>query len=285
MHPSISVVIATRDRRSELAASLEHLRSLPEDPAVIVVDNGSRDGTAGFVRRAHPSVRLIDLDRNLGAAARNLGVRAAETPCVAFADDDSWWSPGSLALAASRFEAHARLGLIAARVLVGPNEDLDPTCEAMSASPLPRREGLPGSAVLGFLACGAIVRRSAFLDVGGFEPRFGVGGEEGLLALDLASAGWDLAYCDDLIAHHHPGVSAPRPGRIRRQCRNALWLTWLRRPALPALRQTTLAAARGLVDPDARAGFTDALRGLPWALRRRCPISRDVERLLRRLGH
>ncbi len=64
----------------------------------------------------------------------------------------------------------------------------------MEHSPLPVEPDLPGPPVLGFLACAAIVRRKAYLEVGGFDPRMMIGGEEELLAADLASAGWGLAY-------------------------------------------------------------------------------------------
>ncbi len=218
LDPRVTVVIATRNRREELGVALGRLRSLPESPRVIVVDNGSSDDTVGLIRREHEWTGLIELGENLGAAARTVGAREAESPYVAFSDDDSWWAPGSLALAADRLDAHARLGLIAAQILVGSAEALDPTCAAMAASPLPRTDDLPGPAVLGFLACGAVVRRSAFLNVGGFEPRFGIGGEEGLLAIDLASAGWGLAYCADIVAHHHPRRAARGPGAIGSRC-------------------------------------------------------------------
>src|SRR4051794_32357037 len=207
----ISVVIATRDRRVHLGRTLDRLQSLPESPSIVLVDHGSSDGTAEYVRRAHPEVRLIALGENLGAAARTLGVAEARSPYVAFSDDDSWWAPGALACASDRFDAHRRLGLLAARVLVGPGETIDPSCAMMAASPLPTRADLPGPSVLGFLACGAVVRRSAFLEAGGFEARFGVGGEEELLAMDLAAAGWGLAYCKDVVAHHHPTSCGPRP--------------------------------------------------------------------------
>ena len=92
---------------------------------------------------------MAALARNVGAAVRNAGVRRARTPYVAFSDDDSWWQPGALRRAAAALDADPRLGLVAARTLVGPGEP-DPVNEAMAASPL--REG-GGAAVLGFLAC------------------------------------------------------------------------------------------------------------------------------------
>jgi GT2 family glycosyltransferase len=276
------VVIATRDRHERVLATLDLLADLPEAPPIALVDNGSADGTAAAVAKRHPAVRVIRLADNAGAAARTLGVRALDTPLIAFSDDDSWWAPGALAAATATFAAHPRLGLLAARILVGPERRLDPTCAAMRHSPLSAGDSLPGPAVLGFVACGAIVRRDAFLAVGGFHPRLQIGAEEHLLALDLAAAGWSLAYCDRIVAHHHPGVSGPRPGRLAQQLRNDLWTAWLRRRLPGALRQTaalTLTAIRS----DQLAALPAALRGLPWVLRERRPIPASVERSARQL--
>jgi N-acetylglucosaminyl-diphospho-decaprenol L-rhamnosyltransferase len=223
-------------------------------------------------------VAVAALPRNLGAPARNLGVVAARTPYVAFADDDSWWAPGALARAAAYFEAHPRLGLIAAQVLVGPDALVDPVSREMAASPLACDPALPGPGVLGFLACGAIVRRRAFLDAGGFHPRFGVGGEEALLSLDLAAAGWQQCYCADVVAHHQPATSNRDPtARRAREVRNALWVTWLRRRGIGLVRGG-LAAMRAAHDPPALArGVGQALGGLPWVLRERRALPRPVE--------
>ncbi|CAA9493762.1 MAG: hypothetical protein AVDCRST_MAG65-2183, partial [uncultured Solirubrobacteraceae bacterium] len=136
--PRISVVVLSRDRGDELLRTLERLSSLPERPPIVVVDNGSRDASPARVAERFPGVRLISLAGNEGAAARTLGVRAATTEYVAFSDDDSWWDAGALATAVERFDAHPSIGLIGARVLVGAEERLEPTCAAMAASPLGR---------------------------------------------------------------------------------------------------------------------------------------------------
>jgi len=281
--PAVSVVVITRDRRDSLLATLDRLTALPERPPVLVVDNGSTDGTADAVRRQHPSVRLIEAGANLGSAGRTLGVRAADTHYVAFADDDSWWAPGALAAAVELFTAHPRLAVLAARVLVGPDERLDPVCTAMAAGHLGRPTDLPGPSVLGFVACGAVVRRSAYLDVGGFHPRFGVGGEEELLAIDLASRDYGLAYVDAVVAHHHPSPARDPAGRRRTQVRNAAWSTWLRRPAGTVARKLLTVAPRLATDAATRAGLLEAVRGLPWVLPDRHVVSRELERRLRPL--
>ncbi|MBD0283404.1 MAG: glycosyltransferase [Thermoleophilaceae bacterium] len=270
------VVVATHNRRERVLATLDRLAELQPEAPVVVVDNGSRDDTATHVRRRHPRIELIPLSRNIGAAARTIGARALAVPLVAISDDDSWWAAGALRRAAQLFARRPQLGLIAARILVGEEERLDPTCEDMRRSPLPRDPGLPGPAVLGFVACGSIVRRSAFLGVGGFHPRLGLGGEEHLLALDLASAGWELAYVDDVVAHHHPAEGG-RSARSRVQRRNALWTLWLRRRLPSAIRHTARIARVARTGGQAGA-LSAAARGLPWILRERRPVPTSVER-------
>jgi GT2 family glycosyltransferase len=276
-------VVATRDRLPTLLPTLDRLRTLPEQPRIIVVDNGSSDRTVEMVRRRFPELDAFALPENLGGAARTVGLRRVATPYVAFSDDDSWWADGALARAADVLDAYPRLAVLAARVLVGPDERVDPTCLEMAASPLRPERPLPGPPVLGFIACGVVVRRSAYLAVGGFERRFGIGGEEELLAIDLAAAGWALAYVDDIVAHHHPSPVRDPAGRRRVVTRNALWCAWLRRPlSVAAVRSTRLLRATWR-DPAARAGLAEALQSLPWVVRARRVIPAEVEAGIRTL--
>ena len=171
MEPRVAVVIITRDRPDDLARTLGRLHALPERPTVLVVDNGSRDG----VRTGFPEVVVLRQERDLGAAGRTAGVLAATAPYIAFCDDDSWWEPGSLSAAADLLDAHPDVALLAARVELAGGR-LEPTCAAMARAPLTGRPGLPGPPVHGFVACGAVVRRDAYLAAGGFEPDWGVGG-------------------------------------------------------------------------------------------------------------
>jgi GT2 family glycosyltransferase len=278
---TLSAVVLTRNRLGPLLRTLERLTALPERPPIVVVDNGSDDGTPDAVLERFPDVELVRLPDNRGAAGRNVGVHQARTELVAFCDDDSWYAPGALARAASVFGAHPRLGLLAARILVGPEEGLDPACRTMAHSPLGGEGDAPGPRVLGFVACGAIVRRAAFVEAGGFHADYAIGGEEQLLALDMAAAGWDLAYVDEVVAHHHPPRRGPTPGRRRAAVRNDLWSAWLRRPLRGAFEQTARLAWSARRDGEARAGLIDALRGAPRVVRGRRPVPVQVERALR----
>jgi hypothetical protein len=69
--PRVAVVIMTHNRADELLDTLARLTCLPEQPPVLVVDNGSDDGTAEPVRARFPSVQVLALERNVGAVARS----------------------------------------------------------------------------------------------------------------------------------------------------------------------------------------------------------------------
>ena len=281
----VGVVVLTHNRAQEVAGTLERLCALPECPRIVVVDNASTDGTPDLLRHRFPDLVCLCLATNAGAAGRNVGVRACDRPYVALCDDDTWWEPGALRHAADLLDAHPQLAVVSATVLVRKEERIDPICWEMARSPLCATLGLPGAPLLGFLAGASIVRRSAFLAVGGFEPRLFLGAEEQLLAIDLARAGWALAYVAELIVHHYPSPQRDAQARLRLLARNALWIAWLRRPLGRALRMTARAVRRSRRDRVVRAALAEALPGLPWALRHRQVVSAALEQQLRLIDH
>lgn len=248
---------------------------------MVVVDNGSTDGTPAAVTAEFPDIRLLRLPENRGAAGRNLGVSVVDSPYVAFCDDDTWWEPGSLATAAQILDAHPRLAVVTARIVVEPSGDDDPICEDMRSSPLEAAPDLPGHPLLSFLAGASVVRRQAFEEVGGFEPRFFFDGEEELLAADLVDAGWALVYIPEILVHHEPSPTRDPHGRRRRGIRNTLWFAWLRRPVSSALRRSVALLGRLPPDRVSAAGVLDAARGAGWVVRHRRVVSPDVEAGLR----
>ncbi len=282
----VTVVVATRNRRPGLCRTLEYLVALPEQPRIVVVDNGSDDGTADAVRAGFPRVELVVLRRNQGAYARNHGVRRARTRYVALSDDDSWWEPGALTRAVTVLDAHPQLGLIAGATLVGEQDAPDPLNAVLAASPL-SRGALPGPRVLGFLGCAAVARRDAYLAAGGYSRLLRIGGEEELLAYDLAARGWPISYQPDVVVHHWPS-SARDPRRRRTQeLRNHVLIGWLRRPLAHALADTArlTAAARHHRDPMATRALAETLVHLPRALLLRRALPARVEADIRLLEH
>ena len=277
----VDVVILTHNRKHEALRTIERMQAADAVGTIVVVDNASTDATTEAIARRFPGVLTVRLPRNVGAAARNFGVRETRAPYVAFCDDDTWWSARSLRRAATVLDAFPPIGVITGRVLVGDTEADDPTNERMRCSPFANDLALPGSEVFGFLAGACVFRRRAFLQTGGYHPRFFIGGEEALIAIDLKVAGWRMAYVPDVTVHHHPSTARNAGARSRLLIRNALWSAWLRRPLHNALVESARQLAKADF-ADAASAFASALRGLPWIVRERRVVPPDVERAIQK---
>lgn len=273
----ISIVILARNRAQSLEKTLHKLTSLPECIPVIVVDNHSEDNTASLLRNKYPHVDLISLPENYGAAGRNIGVEQARTPYIAFADDDSWWKYDAFQTAIGYFEKYPQLGLIQGKIILHEKR-VEPACQLMNESPLTTSPGFPGKAILGFVACGAMIRKEAFLSVGGFHRQFGVGGEEGLVALDLAEKGWMLAYFPDILAFHNPSPLRDKARREQILVRNYLWSVWLRRSMGGVFSETVPFLRKAVTQGNVRKGVVEAFTGLPWVMKERKPLRSELER-------
>jgi len=277
-----TVVVATRNRAGLVVDTVGRLLADADDWPVIVVDDASDDDTSQRLDCCFGgSITIIRLERNARAAARNEGVRAATTELVAFADDDSWWAPGSLCRAADVFAADERVGLVAATVIMEPKHVPAPIVEAYRESALPATAH--GPSVLGFLACGAIVRRAAYLDVGGFHPLLGIGGEEALLAMDLRAAGWTLVHVPDVLAHHQ-SANTGREGRAATVIYNELVVQWLRRPVRTAVASTLRTVRAAVDDTESRRALRRLLAQAPLLLHDRRPLPDDVEEQVEQLA-
>lgn len=280
--PRITVVLVTHNRRPELLRTLDQMTMLPENPPIIVVDNASQDGS-GEAADHYQDVRVIRAAANLGAVARNVAMAHVATPYVAFCDDDTWWEPGALRRAADLLDGCARLAAVTGRILVEPGGEEDPIIPELRGSPVPAPPWLPGPALMSILAGASMVRAAAFGEVGGFSARLWLGGEEELLGIDLAAAGWWMCFAADVVVHH--AASAVRDPRKRRilGIRNTLWVAWLRRPVPGALRHTAAVLRSVPRDLASATAVARAVGGLPWVLRERRVIPDRVEAGLRLL--
>lgn len=264
----ISVVVLTCNRADALAMTLDRLLALPENPPIFLADNGSDDHTVALVKARFPTVCVIECGENLGAAGRNLAAECVSTDYIAFCDDDTWWEPGALERAVQMLDAWPKVGVLSARVLVGDEQQPDPACDAMRMSPL-GSEGLPGPALVEYMAGACVFRTGLFRRVGGYEPRLFIGGEAALVALDVLKDGQAIVYCDQLHVHHHP---ATEPDSGLRRCtlaRNAAWIAWLRLPFADAMRATFKAIGTFAREGRLTADGIALLRGLAWIAPRR----------------
>jgi len=279
----ITVVIITRDRADSITRVLAELRALPEKFPIIVIDNASRDGTARTIRANFPEVQVIALRKNRGAIGRNIGVKEAKTPYIAFCDDDSWWGPSAMPRAIECFKKYPKVAIIAGEILVNKEEKLDPCCALLAKSPLPRRVAMPGPAILGFIGCGVFARRSAFEEVGGYNKWISFSGEEKILAVELASRGWGLTYASDVVGYHYPYPYRKMVRRYQMGLRNRIWFAWLRRPVRSAIWASWQEVKMSLRRPTWSWGLIESLWKMPIILRHRKVVPSEVEEDLKML--
>src|SRR5262249_43982089 len=150
--------VLARNREKELAVVLEQIRKLAYDGPleVIVVDNGSTDGTRAMLS-AQPDVRVILRPENEGVSAWNHGFNAATGEWLLVLDDDCYLEPGGLTKAIAAAQAD-RADLVSFLV-----RD-------------PQRPGfvfnrLYNTGLLSFWGCAVLMKRSVISAVGGFDPR------------------------------------------------------------------------------------------------------------------
>ncbi|NNG41037.1 glycosyltransferase [Flexivirga sp. ID2601S] len=271
----VTVVLLTYNCARWIERTVRHLKAL--GVPILAVDNASDDNTVALLHRN--GVRVIELPANRGAAGRNVGAEAADTPYVAFCDDDGWFERDGLDHAVDLLEQHPRLAVVNARILVNDEQRLDPISREMASSPLRGDPRLPGTVLLGFMAGAVVVRRAAFLEVGGYDPRFFIGGEEETLAVPLLRNGWQLRYVPEVVAHHYPS-GANAAGIRHLGVRNTVTNAWLHRPARRALSWTIFIARTTRSRRTLLRGLVMVLLDLPWIVRERSVMPDDLDRAL-----
>jgi N-acetylglucosaminyl-diphospho-decaprenol L-rhamnosyltransferase len=280
LRKKLSLVIITYNRAAELARTLKNLTELPEKFNIIVVDNASTDKTPIMVESLFPEVKLIQLKENLKAIGRNIGVEAAETPYVAFSDDDSWYKPYSLACAVDYLDEYPKVGAIAAKIFAYEEQKPDPINRYFETSPLPQFVEMPGNSLMGFLECAVVMRKNAFMEVGGYDSYLNFGAEGALFAMDMVTKGWGITYAPDVIAYHYPSTIREMSSRYQWGTKNAVIRAWMRRPIKSALKETFIQLKLGMKDNNILKGCVSALTGIPYILQKRKVVPSHVEEML-----
>ncbi len=165
----VSVIIPVRDGARYIASAIESVLGQTEPPAeLLIVDDGSNDGTAGIVSQfSGRGVRLIQQPPEGAAAARNRGVKLARHELLAFLDADDLWISTKLEQQCAELRSDAALDMVFGYVRQFVSSDIEPTMRARLHCP---EESVPGRHVGTML-----IRRNSFERVGLFETAWGLG--------------------------------------------------------------------------------------------------------------
>lgn len=278
----LSVVIVNYEGGELLLSCLRSLSEQGLPLQLIVVDNGSADGSASAAARCFPHLEVVRPGVNLGfAGGANAGAAHAHGDVLLFLNPDVRVEPGCAAALLAEFDdPHTGIAgpalHVAASALVEYGATVDPL-----GSPIGLTRVRPPLYVPG---CALAVRRSLFKRLGGFDERFFMFAEDVDLCWRALLAGWDVRVVPGAVATHVGGASAPggypsagalETTRFRVALRERNTLATLLKCyglapacfALPFYLLQTLATA-ALLAATGRAGTArDVLGGLLWNVR------------------
>jgi GT2 family glycosyltransferase len=252
----ISVVMVSWNTAQRLSHAIDAVRSAAEglDVEIIVVDNGSTDGTRTLLAEKFPDVLTVQHEENLGfARGCNAGARLATGRALLFLNSDCEVAPGALGRMLAALDAAPALGAVLPR-LTNPDGTLQPSVHDRLPTPWSllgeacflgslryaiyrhpevgewlrpgtrARHARTRDVAWGGAAC-LLVRREAWVAVGGFDERFFMYCEDVDFCARLTEAGWRIRFVAEASAVHYWGASAahrPRAALI------APWLSRLR---------------------------------------------------------
>jgi GT2 family glycosyltransferase len=290
---SVTLAILTYDGRELLEATLPSVlaQRSPGEVHVLVVDNGSSDGTVEHVRRRWPQVDVLRLPRNVGvSAALNHAVGAAQTEFVALLNNDVDLDAGWLAPLVRTLQAHPEAASASGKLLrYHDRERIDAAGDVLlrsaaginrGAGELDRGQYDRPEAVFGACAGAALYRRCAFDVVGAFDETFFAYLEDVDWSMRAQLAGFSARYVPTAIGFHMGSATARRNRGlyVGLQRRNQLLLIAKTFPASMLLRHGWRMAIHLVLVLAASARDGDLVQLHVRAVRRVRP--RDVEALM-----
>ena len=213
------------------------------DFEVIVVDNGSTDGSVQLVREFLPGVRLIESEVNLGfAAGNNLGLREARGSFVALLNNDAFAEPDWLESLVSVVRSDPDIGSCASRMV----QESDPgridsagieidvagfAWDRLGGRSVEASESSPVE-VFGACAGAALYRRAMLDDIGLLDEDFFAYLEDVDLSWRAQWAGWKCMYVPDAVVRHVHSATAGEGSRFKNRllARNKVWLVCKNHP-------------------------------------------------------
>jgi hypothetical protein len=302
--PNVAVVIPSWNSLGLLPRCLDSLAAQDAEIELLVVDNGSTDGTVAYLERE--GVAHVALPANIGfAAAMNLGASRVSADAILALNADTALEPGSIGLLLDALEADPALGGVQPRILQlegGEGTPGDPTgARLYSAGQALTADGraielgageaqpvrLPGVHEI-FGVCGAacLLRRELFTELGGYDESYFAFYEDVDLNVRAQIAGWGFAYVPEAVVWHvgnaswEAGFSRPNAENARLVARNrfATQVKFMPVAATPRIAAVEVGAlARATVQRRLRATLAGKLAALRWLPR----LLRERRRLLR----
>ncbi|WP_424031105.1 glycosyltransferase family 2 protein [Methanoregula sp.] len=298
MTPLISVVVVNFNGKKFLDDCLSSLACQTfRDFEIILVDNGSSDGSAGYVKERYPSVILVGTGKNLGfAGGTNTGIRAAKGAFIFTLNNDTIADPHLLEEIIKPMQADPCVGMCGTKILF-PDGRINSTaiCISRSGAAWDRGMGEPdrgqydtAEEIFGPCAGAALYRRVMLDEIGLFDEDFFLFMEDIDLAFRGRLAGWKCWYVPTArVVHIHGGTAGFRSDiSLYYGNRNLVWYVVKNFPPRTLLFSSPWIIGRNcavlpyyILHGKCRAiilAKTDMIKGLPAMVRKRRDIQRRV---------
>lgn len=202
--------------RETLAEAIESLLACQyREREIIVVDDGSTDGTPDYVQTKYPSVRLIKSSAKGISSARDLGWRSACGPIVAFTDADCKVSSDWMKRIASHFSSDPKLAAVGGKTIFSIGEDIASKCRNIEFE---RRYSQVPEDTVSAMGPNSAFRKSYLELAGGFDPSWKFG-EDAEACYNIAKLGGRIVFDKELIVYHVPEQGLRR--YLRKRLRDA----------------------------------------------------------------
>lgn len=234
-----SIIIVNYNGKFLMTSCLEGiLKQGYKEFEVIVVDNGSSDGSVSFLQESFPWVRLFALEKNTGFTGGNIeGLRHAKGEWIVLLNNDALLCHDWLAIMTFEMKSEPALGLCASRLVIEGTRLLDAAGDAFttafSGTKIGEMHDIEEYAerrlVPGACAAAAIYRRSMIDDIGFLDEDFFLNHEDTDLNMRAWLAGWQCLYVPEALVQHKVNATIGRMSDISVYyfTRNSLWV-WVK---------------------------------------------------------
>jgi GT2 family glycosyltransferase len=225
MKQNVAVVIPNWNGKDDLPACLDSLQAQSLTPHIIVVENGSTDGSLEFLQKQYPSVEVLPQDKNLGfAGGVNVGLQKAIDdgfPFIALFNNDAVAHKDWLKHLVEALQKNAQAGIATCKFLSEDGSHVDSTGDLYTTwgLPYPRDRDLPANKAHNALeeifgaSGGASLYRAAMLEeIGLFDEDFFAYFEDVDISFRAQLAGWKVLYAPKSEAYHQTGATS---GKIK----------------------------------------------------------------------
>tara|TARA_B100001250_G_scaffold413928_1_gene449810 strand:+ start:382 stop:1293 length:912 start_codon:yes stop_codon:yes gene_type:complete len=226
--PLVSIIIVTWNRKEDILDALNAIDSQTySNLEIVVVDNGSSDGTVEEIRRLYPGYKLVCLSSNVGCEEGfNVGIANSTGSILIFLDSDAFFEDNGIAKIVERFNKYPDLGIIDPRIYNYFSKEIQN--EPKNWPPQDRM----------FTGCAVGIKKEV-IDNTGLRPKnYFIYASEPDVCIRALDFGYKIQHFNDIVAYHKESPVKRFSSKFYYyNTRNILWLICKYYPIFPAIRE------------------------------------------------